>query len=420
MLSARVNEMVDKLQTLGLTSNEAKAYLAAIRFGFCRVVEIAHETRLHRPEVYHIMSRLVSIGLVEETLDRPKRYRATPVQHAIASLTEAAMSRYKSIGEGMQDLVTQLERMQRKLETEEEGQIRVITGLDNILRNSRETLNSAQNEIWMISVGLARRSDIKFFLEKIAAKHLKCRLIMNVDENTVNRAKRLASQFEVRHYPIPSVHLYGADDRYVAMGLHQPEQTDPSRLSEIATNYPSYVMTMRLFFESTWNHAIPLNSRLAMLQGQERPSERTRIIWGRQAIIEETSDWHLKATKGLIEITTINGPHRIYARFQKAMVEARERGIKWRLLCHLCRENAAAIKNLAKISEVRLVDRPFGIGVVVLDDTEVMIHYIDPDSPDLKDYPTDLALVTTDPSVAGNMRNMLRSIWKNAKPLKTR
>ena len=47
-----------------------------------------------------------------------------------------------------------------------------------------------------------------------------------------------------------------------------------------------------------------------------------------------------------------------------------------------------------------------------------MIHYIDPDSADLTDSPNDLALVTTDRSIARNFFHMVDSIWKRAKSLK--
>jgi hypothetical protein len=70
------------------------------------------------------------------------------------------------------------------------------------------------------------------------------------------------------------------------------------------------------------------------------------------------------------------------------------------------------------MANVRLVDRPFGIGFVLLDDSEAMVHYIDPDSPDLRDSPNDLALVTTEPSIAQNFFRMVDSIWKSAKPLR--
>jgi hypothetical protein len=63
------------------------------------------------------------------------------------------------------------------------------------------------------------------------------------------------------------------------------------------------------------------------------------------------------------------------------------------------------------------MDHPFGLGIAALDDSEVVIHYIYPDSADLSNSPTDIALHITDHSVAHNLLRMLDSMWKHAQPI---
>ena len=65
--------MVEELEELGLTTHEAQAYLAAVKLGLSTAVQIAREADLQRTEIYHRMSRLASLGLVDETLDKPAR-----------------------------------------------------------------------------------------------------------------------------------------------------------------------------------------------------------------------------------------------------------------------------------------------------------------------------------------------------------
>ncbi len=204
------------------------------------------------------------------------------------------------------------------------------------------------------------------------------------------------------------------------MGLATAANSDPENISELVTDYPDYVKTMRGFFESTWKQATPLKARIAMLQGHDFHQEQTRIIWGREAIFKETSDWHLRAKRGISEITTQNGLCRLWAKFEKQNSEARAMKLKWRLVCNVTSENKAAIRKLSAIADVRLVERPDGVGIVVLDDSEAMIHYIDPDSTDLKDSPNDLALVTSDHSIAKNLFRVVDSVWRRAKPLKSK
>lgn len=420
MHSARSNKVAEKLRLLGLTANETRAYLAVLKLGLCRVNEIARETHLHRPELYHTMPRLRSLGLVEETLDRPKRYKATPIQNAMNLLTEATLGKYRGIADGTKDLVTELEAIQSKIEEKIEGQVRVVVGMENMRRNFREVLNSAQSEVWIIR-GLApftSRSDTNFFLETVSAKRLKARSIYDIDESNIHVAKRLASVVDVRHYHPVIVHVFGVDNRYVGLGLATAANSDPEKISELVTDYPDYVKTIREFFDATWKQATPLKARIAMLRGHDYHHEQTRIIWGREAIFKETSDWHLRAKRGISEITTQSGPSRLWANSEKQISEARAMKLKWRLVCNVTPENKDAIRKLSAIADVRLVERPHGVGIVVLDDSEAMIHYIDPDSADLNNSPTDLALVTSDRSVARNLFLMVDSVWKHAKPLK--
>jgi sugar-specific transcriptional regulator TrmB len=417
---SKLDALIDRLQTLGLTSNEAKAYLAVMRLGNCRVIEIAREARLQRTEVYHIMPRLVSLGLVEETLDRPVRYQAASVRTGLSALSNVVLMKYKGIADGIEDLTAQLETMRNKLEGRAEGQVRIITGAENIRRDFREALDSAQSEIWtMTRAGSSlHRSDIKYALEAIPKRHLKARSILDINEGNINAARRLATAIEVRHFSPVVIHVYGADMRYVAVGLGTPVAGDESKASELVTTYPEYVKLLREFYETTWKQATPLNARIAKLQGHVYGEGLARIIWGREAIHKETSDWHLRAKKRITEITTLNGPARLCARFEKELLEARARKLEWRILCHSTAGNEASIKKLSEMANVRLVDRPFGVGFVLLDDSEAMIHYIEPDSADLSDSPNDLALVTTEYSIAQPLFHMVDSIWKRAKPLK--
>jgi len=79
----------------------------------------------------------------------------------------------------------------------------------------------------------------------------------------------------------------------------------------------------------------------------------------------------------------------------------------------------AAVRELRRIADIRYVDHPFGLGVAVLDDSEVIIHYIDSVSADLANSPTDIALHITDYSIALDIPRMLDSMWKHAQPIET-
>ena len=415
--------LADRLQMLGLTANESRAYLAVAKLGLCKVAQVGRETGLHRTEIYHIMPRLIAIGLMEQTLDRPKRYQTSSIRNAITALKESAVKRYADLAQNTDDLIAQLEKLRSRLARQDEEQIRVTVGIQNIQRNFTQMLASAEHEVLLMmrpAYPLRWRSYVRHMLKEISSKNLKARAILEVNKDNTSFAKWLASVCEVRHHEPLHVPLYMVDSRSASIGLTPYTQTDPEHISQLFTNYPAYVKLIRDFFDAIWKQAVPLDARLEMLRGRGLEAASTiRVLWGRTAVYTTFVDWHLKATKRMTGISTTNGPIRMLRRFEKPMSEAHERNVRWRLICRLCPENFAAVQKLRRIADVRHMDRPFGLGIAVLDDSEAIIHYIDPDSAELADSPADIALHITDRSVAHNLLRMLDSMWKHAQPIET-
>lgn len=262
----RANSLVDKLQDLGLTASEGKAYLAIVKLGLCTAVQIASRSELQRTEIYRLVRGLVSLGLVEETLDRPKRFRASNIQDAILDLTEKSLARLTNLSHQSKRLIAKLEALAPMLDgRRKEPEVHVTTGVNNIRRNFLEMLTSAQHEIWTISarerILVPERATPKV-LGIITSRHLKVRAVLQVDERNLKPVKRIASTVEVRHHDSLGVHLYGVDNRFAAVGLTAPTETSLHKIAQIETSYPSYVRIMGRFFDLIWKESIPLDQRL--------------------------------------------------------------------------------------------------------------------------------------------------------------
>jgi len=267
--SKKSDALIDRLRLMGLTANQARAYLAVVRLGVCNVVQIARETELHRAGIYDVMQKLLSMGLIDETLDRPKRYRPTSIQQGIALLTEMTRSKLNTIAAEAMRLISDLEKLKAPVIVHVEPEARIVTGTENIRRNFRAMLASAQSQVlFMASKEAAARlsrSDIAYSLATIASKRLKARAILEVDESNVNQAKRVARSIEIRHYVPLHVHLYTIDDHTVGAGLTAANQTS-DQLSELITSYPAHVKMLQQFYELVWRQAIPLNKHIARLE----------------------------------------------------------------------------------------------------------------------------------------------------------
>lgn len=267
------NRLVDQLQVLGLTASQAKAYLAVVKLGPCRVVQIAREAGLQRTEIYRLMSRLISLGLIEETLDTPKRYRSCNIKDAISSLTDETMRRLDSVVEGSERLVAKLESMRTAVKPRYEPEVRVITGVGNVQRNFLELLSSAEKEVWMMAglqhIARGPRSVVAHALKAITSKHLKARLVVEADERTAKRLMRHIPLIEIRRFERVGVHLYGIDSRSVCLGLTPPRHGS-DQWSEVLVTHRETVQVMRNFFDALWKQATPLGVSASTSNGAER------------------------------------------------------------------------------------------------------------------------------------------------------
>ena len=348
----------EKLQRLGLTENEAKAYVAVIRLGSCKVAEIQRITGLHRPEIYRIMPRLVSLKLVEETLDRPKRYRSLDLQGTVTSLVQETTGRAQSILQESGALIADLKKLQTEERRGVEPQMRIVTGADNIRRNFREMLASAKAEIFLMSpkaaMSSASRSDLAYFFRMMKSKNLKVKSILEVDETNYNQAKRIGSASDVRHYSPIMVYMWIVDGQNVAIGLNPTSRDSLNETSALMISYPAYVRTLREFYEATWRQATPLSARIATLNQPQ--GSQTHVIWGREEMYKVTDDWPARAKKRILEIATRHGPNRILQRYGKTYADAHRRGVRVRILCSMNKDNKTAVRKLSELCEVRHVD----------------------------------------------------------------
>jgi HTH-type transcriptional regulator, sugar sensing transcriptional regulator len=77
---------LERLQRLGLTSYEARAYLALLRRDTSTAAETARVAGLPRQRVYDVLSSLVEKGLASTRPGRAVKYSATPPEQALENL----------------------------------------------------------------------------------------------------------------------------------------------------------------------------------------------------------------------------------------------------------------------------------------------------------------------------------------------
>jgi len=410
-----------KLQALGLTENECKAYLALLKLGTCTAIQISRESHLQRTEIYPLMAGLVSKGLVEETVDRPKRYRPVNVKHALPRFAVKIRSRVDAIAKESEQLAAELEGLSTRTKQTTQEEIRIIYGPQSARAHLLESIKSTQSEFWGIA-GRRRPPHISNrvladALRLVASKGLKARLIVEVDRENLKRVKRMTGPTEVAHYqPIP-LYMYGVDDKSVALSLAQEPISRPSDAVQLVATYRPVVQVMRQFFDILWRESTPFALREAILLGHRPLTEDSRIMRGREEAYLQSATVTDSAKDSIrAYIPTRYGPVRLIKRFSEIYLRAHRRGVRIRVICKLSNDNAEAVKTLAKFAEVRHTDSPIGFSMGIADDTDAAIYYMDPDSPELESR-TDYTIRITSKQGIRHLGNLFEALWQESIPI---
>jgi len=418
---ATSSALMEKMRALGLTENECKAYIALLRLGVCTAVQISRESHLQRTEIYPLMSELASKGLVEETIDRPKRYRPVEAKLALPRLAMKIRDRLDRITKESEQLAKKLERVSTKSKQTNQEEVRIIYGAQPVRAHLLESIRNAEDEFWGISGrGIPPYVSDRFLAQEIrliASKRLKARLILEIDKGNLRRVKKMTNTAQVGHYEPISVHMYGADDKFVALSLTEETVSRASQTAMLVTSYRPTVRAMREFFNILWRESTPFELREAILLGNLPSDSSGRVTRGREELFLQSKAQVDSAKENIrVYIPTRYGPVRLLKGVGESFMRAQKRGAKIRLICRLTDDNARAVKTLAKFMEIRHTDNSIGFSMGTVDDSDGAIYSTTPDTPELKSR-TDYTIVITSKDGIRHLGNLFEALWQESIPI---
>ena len=414
------SELMRKLQALDLTQNECKVYFALLKLGAGTIVQLSREAHLQRTEIYPLTTRLVSKGLVEETIDRPKRYAPVDAKVALPRLAWKIRDRVDRIAKESEKLAMKLQGFSMKNNQGAQEEVRIVYGPHASRAHLLESARSAKGEFW----GMAGRRRPPHVSDRVLAEALrlitsnkvKTRFILEVDKENLNRVRKIAHIAEVRHFePIP-VYMYGSD-MAVAISLVDKPIIRSSQAAQLVTTYRPTVQVMRQLFNILWAESMTFATREAILRGQRQLHEESSIVRGRMETFIHSGTAADSAKQMLrAYIPSTHGPARLLKGLGEAFLRARGRGVKIQLICRLSDANLSAVKALVKFAEVRHTENPIGFSMGIVDDEEAAIYYVEHDSPELESS-SDCTIQITNKDGIRHLGNLFETLWAEATPL---
>ena len=257
------SDLLEALVELGLTSSEAKVYLAAARLGAATTTEIASTAEKERSNTHHLLQRLEQLGLVDATLDSPTKFKPVEPKYAIDHLFELQKLKLKRLEEMKSSTLTSLAPTPVRSLPDTET-FSVVRGRVRTYLRVIDTLPSCRNEVSMLmsSNGLIRFSRFRNFVELMGLKAregVKFKIVTEITKNNAEYARIMTEMAEVRHVrnQTTNASIYDKKLGSVALSINDALEEDASDHVALWSNGVSFVRMLASLFDSAWFLAAP-------------------------------------------------------------------------------------------------------------------------------------------------------------------
>jgi len=251
-------ELIAQLTRLGLTTYEAKAYLALTLRDSYTAAQVSRQAGLPRQRIYDVLGSLVEKGLASARPGEVVKYAAIPPQLAVARLIETHRL-------GLQDLERDALEMVASMTPAYEAGRSQTDPLEyiEVLRDER-----AINERFAQLQANVKREILVFTKPPYATPPQE-----NVEGLLVSREHTARAMYELsafddpdfirgvqrfleagedaRFVPVLPLKLVIIDETIVMFGMQDPVEGS-SDLTIVVVEHPSLAKTLKLAFEATW------------------------------------------------------------------------------------------------------------------------------------------------------------------------
>lgn len=258
------DEEVQTLTRLGLTSCQARVYLALVRSGISTAKEISKDSKVTRQDVYRVMPMLQKFDLTEKIITTPTKFKAIPIQDVISILLERRTKEISELRAKTKELVKKYGENKAKTKLQEgENEFVLIPKDKAIIKKRRNAIENAQTSIdviisWkrylpsilanakVIKKALKRGVKIRYITEKTEDKTVLPKILQAVRENPFRKARYVLTPLKIllAIYDKKGVIIITSP----TLGLHK----SPALWS----NNPSLVALAQNHFETLWTTSL--------------------------------------------------------------------------------------------------------------------------------------------------------------------
>ncbi|WP_297486699.1 TrmB family transcriptional regulator [Thermococcus sp.] len=136
----REEEIMEKLQRIGLTKYESLAYITLLKLGPSKATDITKESGIPHTRVYDVLSSLHRKGFVDVMQGTPRLYKPVNPELVLEKIKEDIIEDIEALKKAFLELY-------RQAHGEELPEIWTIQGFDNTLERAEYVIRSSRHEV---------------------------------------------------------------------------------------------------------------------------------------------------------------------------------------------------------------------------------------------------------------------------------
>jgi len=275
------------LKDFGLTSKEADTYIFLARHVVLTGGKIAKQTKIARSLVYRILKSLQAKGLVESTLEYPKRFVAIPFEKALDLIIETRQEEALLVERAKKDLLEDWRVISKAKPEARYEKFVVIEGSKKIyakiLHMIKETKNQFSGSLPISALVRAEqfgvfdaaynhplKSRIKFqFLTDLASSDLEAMKLLQPKLRSELCLKTRNLELKVTMSPTVVI----KDGEEILFFIKPEAETAIRKQDEVCiyTNCQSLVQTFTGIFKDLWHSSMDVEARIAEIETVKLP-----------------------------------------------------------------------------------------------------------------------------------------------------
>jgi sugar-specific transcriptional regulator TrmB len=197
-------EQILTLTELGLSTTQAKIYLALVKTKNLTAQAISTLSTVSRPDVYRVLNQLQDLGLVERIIAKPEEFQAINIEEGVSILLQQRINKTRELQKRSLKLVQSVTQKLESSEATEEGGRRefvFIPSKSSAYARSERLLNDIKESIYFVGLTKSMSAWLAQYsteMEKALSRGIDCRMILPASPAN---SKFWAPFEKIRKYP---------------------------------------------------------------------------------------------------------------------------------------------------------------------------------------------------------------------------